>query len=154
MRVVLQRVSRAEVRIRGEAVAAIGPGLLLLAAVERDDVDADLEWCARKAASARVFTDADGKMNLAVSEVGGEILAVSQFTLAGNLRRGRRPSFEMAARPEKAEPAYQRFLASLSAQGVVVRSGVFGADMEVELVNDGPVTLIVDSSERHEPRSG
>jgi D-tyrosyl-tRNA(Tyr) deacylase len=154
MKVVLQRVSRAAVRVGGELVAAIGPGLLLLAAVERADSDDDLQWCARKAAGARVFSDADGKMNLAVTEVGGEILAVSQFTLAGNLRRGRRPSFEMAAPPDRAEPAYQRFLASLAAHGVVVRTGVFGANMAVELVNDGPVTLILDSAERHEARSG
>jgi len=154
MRVVLQRVSRATVRVGGGLIAAIGPGLLLLAAVEREDVDEDLQWCARKAASARVFTDADGKMNLAVAEIGGEILAVSQFTLAGNLRRGRRPSFEAAAPPEQAEPAFQRFLAALSAYGVPVRTGVFGADMEVELVNDGPVTLTLDSAQRHAGRSG
>lgn len=150
----LQRVSRAAVRVGGELIAAIGPGLLVLAAVEREDVDEDLQWCARKAASARVFTDADGKMNLAVAEIGGEILAVSQFTLAGDLRRGRRPSFEAAAPPEQAEPAFQRFLAALSAHGVPVRTGVFGADMEVELVNDGPVTLTLDSAQRHAGRSG
>jgi len=152
MKVVLQRVARAQVRAAGEQIAAIGRGLLLLAAIERDDREADLEWCARKVVSARVFADDAGRMNLSVSQVGGAILAVSQFTLVGDLRRGRRPSFVTAAPPEQAEAAYGRFLELLSGHGVPIRSGRFRADMEVDLVNDGPVTLIVDSAQRLEAR--
>jgi D-tyrosyl-tRNA(Tyr) deacylase len=152
MRIVLQRVARSEVRVDGRPVAAIGEGLLLLVAVERGDGEDDLRWCAEKASAARIFPDAQGRLNRSVGEVGGAALAVSQFTLAGSLRRGRRPSFESAAPPEVAEPLYRRFVDLLAASGVPVRSGVFGATMEVELVNDGPVTLILDSAERLRPR--
>lgn len=152
MKAVLQRVSRAEVRVAGRAVAAIRRGVLLLVAVERTDEEADLRWCADKSTGARIFPDEEGKMNRSLAEVGGEVLAVSQFTLVGSLRRGRRPSFDDAAPPEAAEPMYRRFLELLAANGLPVQSGVFQAEMEVDLVNDGPVTLLLDSSERLRPR--
>jgi D-tyrosyl-tRNA(Tyr) deacylase len=154
MKIVVQRVVRAEVRVDGEAVARIGPGLLLLVAVERGDDARDLTWCADKVAGLRIFSDADGKMNLAVAAVGGSILSVSQFTLAASLRRGRRPSFENAAPPEQARSLYAAFVERLRESGVPVQNGVFQAQMEVEGVNDGPVTILVDSAERRQPRNG
>ncbi|MGD8375791.1 MAG: D-aminoacyl-tRNA deacylase [Acidobacteriota bacterium] len=152
MKIVVQRVSRAAVRVDGQAVARIGPGLLLLVAVERGDDDDAVSWSARKVAGMRIFPDDDGKMNRSVQEVKGAVLAVSQFTLAGSLRRGRRPSFEGAAPPEEARALYDRFVEHLDREGLAVQSGVFRAHMEVEGVNDGPVTLIVDSAERLRPR--
>ena len=154
MKIVAQRVSRAEVRVDGRAVSSIGVGLVLLVAIERDDTQDDLAWCADKAVAMRVFADEGGKMNRSVAEAAGEILSVSQFTLAGSLRRGRRPSFEGAAPPEMAEPLYESFLGCLRDRGARVSSGVFGAMMEVHLVNDGPVTLLLDSAARSRPRSG
>ncbi len=148
MRVVIQRVSRAEVRVGGRCVGSIEGGLVLLVAVERGDAEEDLAWCADKIVGMRIFADGDRKMNRSVLQVGGEILAVSQFTLVGNLRRGRRPSFEGAAPPGPAETLYERFLERLKELGVKVSSGVFGAMMEVELINDGPVTFLLDSAER------
>jgi D-tyrosyl-tRNA(Tyr) deacylase len=146
MRVLVQRVSRAEVRIReasgGSRVAGtIGRGFVLLVGFTHTDTDASVEWMADKVLGLRLFTDADDKMNLGLGEVGGALLVISQFTLYGDASKGRRPSFIEAARPEMAIPLYERFLALLRAKGGVVESGEFGASMEVELVNDGPVTI-------------
>jgi D-aminoacyl-tRNA deacylase len=137
MRAVVQRVSRAAVRVDGETVAAIGPGLLVLLGVGHDDDEAVCDRLADKVRALRVFDDADGRMNEALGD--RELLVVSQFTLLGDARRGNRPSFVAAARPEHAEPLYERFRARLGAQG-----GAFGEHMDVDLVNDGPVTLVLD----------
>ena len=145
MRIVLQRVARAEVRVGREVVARIGRGLLLLVGVERGDEPAAAEAAARKIAGLRVFDDPGGKMNLDLAEVGGEALVVSQFTLAGSLARGRRPSFDGAAPPTEAEALVARLVARLEAADLRVQTGVFGARMEVDLVNDGPVTFVLDS---------
>ncbi len=141
MRVLLQRVSRAEVRVDGRAIGRVGRGFLLLVGVTHADGEAEAEWMAEKIAGLRLFTDADGKMNLALADVGGGVLAVSQFTLYGDAAKGRRPSFVDAARPEHARPLYERFVEMLRARGLAVETGEFGAMMEVDLVNDGPVTL-------------
>lgn len=144
MRVILQRVLRASVTIDGNVVGAIGPGFCLLVGFTHGDTAAQVDWMAEKIAGLRVFNDADGKMNLGLQEVGGAVLVVSQFTLYGDASRGRRPSFVDAARPELAVPLYQRFLGALRAMGVTVAAGEFGADMHVEIHNDGPVTLLLD----------
>ena len=142
MKVVAQRVSRAEVRVGGEIVGAIGRGLLLLVGIERGDGPEQVEHAAHRFATLRAFEDADGKMNLGIDEVGGAVLVVSQFTLAGLIRRGRRPDFFAAAPPEEAEPLVAALVDALRARGLEVATGVFRATMDVELVNDGPVTLI------------
>ena len=149
MRVVVQRVSEADVTIAGDVVGRIGRGLLVLVGVETGDAPADVDWLAEKLAGLRIFDDADGKMNLSVREVGGEALVVSQFTLHAGTRKGNRPSFIRAARPEEAVPLYEAFLERLEAAvGRPVRRGVFAADMQVRLVNDGPVTIVIDSRQR------
>jgi len=146
MRAVVQRVSRAEVRVEGRVTGAIGAGLaVLLGVAEGDDEDA-ARFVADKVAALRVFQDADGKMNRAVAEVGGGVLVVSQFTLLGDVRKGNRPSFSAAAAPEVADALYQRFCALLREKGLHVGTGVFRAHMDVELVNDGPVTILLDSA--------
>ena len=148
MRVVLQRVARAEVRVAGRVTGKIGAGFLVLAGFAPSDGDANLTWMADKVLGLRVFSDAAGKMNLALAEVGGALLVVSQFTLYGDVSKGRRPSFIDAAPPEVAIPLYERFVALLkergAGSGTVVATGEFGAMMEVELVNDGPVTLLLE----------
>lgn len=144
MRVVLQRVSRASVTIGGRVTGAIGRGFLLLAGFHVTDTSAEADWLAAKVAGLRLFADDDGKMNLGLADVDGAVLVVSQFTLYGDTERGRRPSFVEAARPEQAIPLYERFLAQLRAAGLRVEAGEFGADMQVELLNDGPVTLILE----------
>ena len=144
MKVLLQRVSRAAVRVGGETIGAIGPGLLAFVGVERGDVEDDADWYARRTCELRVFPDEAARMNRSVVEIGGGCLVVSQFTLAGSTRRGRRPSFDGAAEPERARALYERFAARLADAGVPVATGRFGAMMEVELVNDGPVTLLLD----------
>ena len=144
MRAVLQRVSRAKVSIAGETVGEIGPGLLVLLGVTHTDTPEQAQWLAEKIAGLRVFNDADGKMNRDVTEAGGSILVVSQFTLYGDCKKGRRPSFIDAAPPPVAIPLYEAFIDAVKALGVPVATGRFGADMQVELVNDGPVTVIVD----------
>ena len=144
MRAVLQRVSRAEVRIEGEAVGRIERGFCLLVGFTHGDTPAAVAWMAEKVAGLRLFPDGDGKMNLALADVGGGVLVISQFTLYGNAEKGRRPSFIEAARPEEAIPLYEQFLAALRGQALTVESGRFGAMMEVELVNDGPVTLVLE----------
>jgi D-tyrosyl-tRNA(Tyr) deacylase len=145
MRAVLQRVSRARVVVGDEVVGQIGRGLLVLLGVAHADSADDARWLADKVVGLRVFEDAAGKMNLSLPEVGGAVLVVSQFTLYGDCRKGRRPSFIDAAPPEIAIPVYEAFVNAIRAQGIATATGRFGAMMQVELVNDGPVTLIVDS---------
>ena len=148
MRVVLQRVARASVEVDGAPVSSIGAGLLLLVGAGRDDLEDEPRRLADKIATLRVFADDDGRMNLASTDVGGEILVVSQFTLYGDMRRGRRPSWTAAAEPEIAAERVEAFARALEARGLVVRRGVFGAHMHVELLNDGPVTLVLDGADR------
>jgi D-tyrosyl-tRNA(Tyr) deacylase len=144
MRVVLQRVLRAFVTIEGRVSGAIDRGFCLLVGFTDGDTESQVDWMTEKVAGLRLFTDADGKMNLGLDEVGGALLVISQFTLYGDASKGRRPSFIGAARPELAAPLYQYFLKTLRARGLTVASGEFGADMLVEIHNDGPVTLILD----------
>lgn len=145
MRAVVQRVSGASVTVDGKTVGAIGRGLLILLGVDAEDAEADADYLAEKIPDLRIFNDDAGKFNRSLREVQGEALAVSQFTLHGDCRRGRRPSFTAAARPELAVPLYQRFVEALRGRGVSVAEGVFGAHMAVQLVNDGPVTILLDS---------
>lgn len=144
MRVVLQRVSKAAVRIDGRLAGEIGPGFCLLVGFTHGDTSTQVDWMAEKVAGLRLFSDAQGKMNLGLEDVGGALLVISQFTLYGDSAKGRRPSFIDAARPETAIPLYQQFLGGLRQRGLTVAAGEFGADMQVEIHNDGPVTLILD----------
>jgi D-aminoacyl-tRNA deacylase len=146
VRVVLQRVSRAAVRVGGDTVSEIGPGFLLLVAVGAEDAPGEEERLAEKVANLRVFEDEDGKMNLALADVRGEVLVVPQFTLYGDVRRGRRPSWVAAAPPQVAAERVEGFARALEASGVPVSRGAFREHMEVELVNDGPVTLVLDAA--------
>jgi D-aminoacyl-tRNA deacylase len=145
MRSVVQRVMRASVKVGGETIGQIEKGLVVLLGVAQDDTAGDADYLADKIVGMRVFEDADEKMNLAVTEVGGAILAVSQFTLYGDMRRGKRPSFDEAVRPEQARKLYEYFVEKIRAAGVRCETGKFQAMMEVELVNDGPVTILIDS---------
>jgi len=146
MRAVVQRVSRASVSVDGNVVGKIGAGLLILLGVETGDTDADLAWLVSRLARVRIFDDGNGKMNLSVCDIDGNALVVSQFTLFGSMKKGSRPSFNRAAVPAVAIPLYEKFVAELSAAlGKNVATGRFGAMMEVSLVNDGPVTLVLDS---------
>ncbi|QMV43841.1 D-aminoacyl-tRNA deacylase [Cohnella cholangitidis] len=145
MKVVLQRVSEAKVTVEGETVGRIEAGLMLLVGVGQEDTEQDPVWMADKLAGLRIFEDDAGKMNLSVEDVKGSILSVSQFTLYGDCRKGKRPNFMGAARPELAESLYEQFNERLRARGLHVETGRFGAMMDVSLVNDGPVTLILDS---------
>ena len=147
MRIVLQRVSRASVTIEGRVAGAIGRGFCLLVGFTHTDTPTEVSWMADKVVGLRLFSDAEGKMNLGLSEVQGALLVISQFTLYGDASKGRRPSFIDAARPEQAVPLYEQFLAELRERGYTVGSGEFGADMQVELVNDGPVTLVLDRAQ-------
>jgi D-tyrosyl-tRNA(Tyr) deacylase len=144
MRAVVQRVSRASVSVDGGVVGAIGPGVVVLLGVTHDDTEQSAEWLARKIVGLRIFEDADGRMNAGVLDVGGEVLVVSQFTLYADARKGRRPSFTDAAPPEVAEPLVACFVDQLSMLGVPVEQGVFGAFMAVEILNDGPVTILLE----------
>lgn len=148
MRAVVQRVRKATVSVNGEVVGAIDRGLLVFLGVRKDDTEKDLEFMVRKIPRLRVFEDSDGKMNLSVLDIGGAILCVSQFTLYGDCRRGLRPSFDEAALPDMARHYYEAFISRLRDEGIPVASGVFGAFMAVELVNDGPVTILLESKER------
>lgn len=148
MRAVVQRVSRAEVRVAGEVSGRIGRGLVVLLGVGRDDSEAEAAWMLDKIAGLRIFADDAGKMNLGLEDIGGGLLVVSQFTLYGDTRKGRRPSFIDAAPPELASALYDRFVELARARGLNVGTGVFQAMMDVDLVNDGPVTLIVESPDR------
>ena len=145
MRAVIQRVTRASVSIEGETVGSIGRGYLVLLGVETGDTEGDMRYIADKTAALRIFEDENGKMNLSLSQVEGEILAISQFTLLGDARSQRRPGFTAAARPDTAIPLYEGAIASWREKGFHVETGRFGADMQVELVNDGPVTILLDS---------
>jgi D-tyrosyl-tRNA(Tyr) deacylase len=145
VRAVVQRVSRANVRVAGEVVGEIGVGLLVLLGVGADDRPDDAAYLAEKIVGLRIFPDDEGKMNRSLAEVGGGLLAVSQFTLYGDCRKGRRPSFIAAARPEQAMELYQTFVAEVRGRGIPVATGRFQEHMDVELINDGPVTLLVDS---------
>ena len=146
MRVVVQRAASASVTVGGSVVSSIGPGMLVLAGFEADDGEADLDWMAGKIVRLRLMADENGVMNRSVQEVGGDILAVSQFTLYASVKKGNRPSWSRAARGEVSGPLFARFVAKLSAElGKPVPTGVFGADMQVALINDGPVTLSIDS---------
>lgn len=146
MRVVLQRVSEADVTIDGEVTGAIENGLMILLGIEKGDAESDADWLANKLVQLRIFSDEDGKMNRSVLDIGGNMLIISQFTLSANYRKGNRPSFVQAARPEEAIPLYQYFLAEIEARmGRKPATGRFGADMKVRLINDGPVTIYMDS---------
>ncbi len=145
MRIVLQRVKNATVTVGDERISEIGTGLLLLVGIAQGDREAEADWLAGKVAGLRIFNDKDGKMNLSVRDVGGEILAVSQFTLLADTRKGKRPSFIDAAQPEEAESLFDHFCESLREAGVgSVKTGSFGAMMDVALVNDGPVTIVLE----------
>jgi D-aminoacyl-tRNA deacylase len=149
MRLVIQRVSEGSVTISGEVVATIGHGLVILVGIEHDDSAEDADWLASKTAQMRIFADEEGKMNRSVVEAGGEVIVVSQFTLHASTKKGNRPSFIRAARPEHAIPLYEHFMSALeSLLGKPVQRGVFAADMKVALVNDGPVTITMDSRAR------
>jgi D-tyrosyl-tRNA(Tyr) deacylase len=152
MKVLIQRVGRASVSIDGRTIGAIQRGLLVLIGVERGDTDHDVDYLADKTAQLRIFPDARDRMNRSVEESGGAVLVVSQFTLAASTRRGRRPSFDGAAPPEEAERLYRRFCQRLAERGLEVATGMFQAMMQVELVNDGPVTVLLDPPPRR-PRS-
>jgi len=143
----VQRVGRCSVSVEGREVSSIGRGLLILLGVHREDTDRDLDVLARKCIGLRIFPDDEGKMNRSVTDCGGEILVVSQFTLFGDVRRGLRPYFGEAALPEKANDYYERFMRMLSGSGITVKGGVFGAHMLVDLLNDGPVTVSIDTRE-------
>jgi D-tyrosyl-tRNA(Tyr) deacylase len=145
MRAVVERVSRAQVTVNGEIAGQIGLGLLVLLGVGRDDTEADAIYLAEKIAGLRVFEDDEGKMNRSVQDVGGSVLAVSQFTLYGDVRRGKRPSFDAAAPPEKARRLYEFFVEKIRAAGLRCETGRFQETMRVELVNEGPVTILLDS---------
>ncbi len=143
----MQRVSRASVRVEGDVVGSIASGLLVFLGVENGDTEADASWNAAKTAMLRIFPDDEGRMNRSLEDVRGSALVVSQFTLAASTRRGNRPSFESAAQPEIARPLYERFVQALRERGLVVATGSFRAMMEVELVNEGPVTILLDPRE-------
>lgn len=149
MRVVIQRVSRASVTIEGQCKSAIGSGMLILVGIEEADETEDIDWLCKKIANLRIFDDANGVMNKSVLETGGEVLVISQFTLHASTRKGNRPSYIKAARPERAIPLYEQFCRELSSSlGKEIGTGEFGADMKVELLNDGPVTICMDTKNK------
>lgn len=145
MRLVIQRVNHADVQVSGKEIASCGKGLLVLLGVTHDDSMEDVEYCASKTLGLRIFEDEDEKMNLSIQDIQGEILVVSQFTLYGDIRKGRRPSFVNSAKPDKANELYEEYVKYLQKENIPVSTGQFGADMKVELINDGPVTILVDS---------
>ncbi len=146
MRAVVQRVKSASVRVGSELVSEIGTGLLIFLGVAHDDTQAEIEYTANKIANLRIFEDVEGRMNRSLLEIGGEALVVSQFTLYGDCRKGRRPSFINAARPEQAKEIYEQFIGVLQEQQIRTQGGTFQAMMDVQLINDGPVTILLDSS--------
>jgi len=152
MKIVLQRVREARVDVEGRTAGRVGRGLCLLVGVEKGDGEADAEFLARKAVEMRIFPDAAGKMNLALGDIGGEVLAVSQFTLAGSVHKGRRPSFDGAEEPARAAELFRYFVGAVEALGVTVETGVFQALMDVHIHNDGPVTFILESRRGAAPR--
>ena len=145
MRLVIQRVNHAGVQVSGKEIASCGKGLLVLLGVTHDDSMEDVEYCASKTLGLRIFEDEDEKMNLSIQDIQGEILVVSQFTLYGDIRKGTRPSFVNSAKPDKANELYEEYVKYLQKENIPVSTGQFGADMKVELINDGPVTILVDS---------
>ncbi len=145
MRVVIQRVSEASVKVDNQIVGEIGKGLMLLIGVDESDENSDADWLVKKILDVRVFTDDEGKMNHSVKDINGEILCISQFTLISDYKKGNRPSYIKAARPEKAIPLFEYFKDEMKKSGLKTESGIFGADMKVSLINDGPVTLVFDS---------
>ena len=144
MKALVQRVKRASVEIEGKLYSKIGQGMLILLGVEKGDGQKEAEYLAKKVVNLRIFEDSESKMNLSVQDIKGELLAVSQFTLAGDTSRGNRPGFETAARPEEAKPLYEYFVECLKAYGINTQTGIFQADMQVELINDGPVTFMLE----------
>ncbi|BHH84887.1 D-aminoacyl-tRNA deacylase [Desulforhopalus sp. 52FAK] len=148
MRTVVQRVSRAQVSIDGIVTGAIAEGLVVLVGIQAEDSTKDLQWLAEKIVHLRIFEDDSGKMNNSLTDIGGEMLIISQFTLYGDCRKGRRPGFSTAAPPQIAEPLYQQFIHEVQEKGIKVVTGTFQADMQVELINDGPVTLLLDSEKK------
>jgi D-tyrosyl-tRNA(Tyr) deacylase len=154
MRALIQRVSEASVAIDGEVVGAIGPGLLVLLGVSRDDTDEDASYIVGKVLNLRIFSDDEGKFQSSATDVGAELLVVSQFTLYGETRKGRRPSFTLAAVPDEANRLFKRAVTLFKETGLKVETGTFQADMAVSLVNDGPVTLMLDTADRDRPRRG
>jgi len=145
MKIVVQRVSQASVKVSGEIVGEISQGLLLLVGIEENDEKEDAEWLSKKILDLRIFSDEEGKMNCSVKDINGEILCVSQFTLIADYKKGNRPSFIKAAKPEKAVPLFEYFKGLIKSSGLKTESGIFGADMKVSLLNDGPVTIVMDS---------
>ncbi|WP_312207532.1 D-aminoacyl-tRNA deacylase [Epilithonimonas hominis] len=145
MRVVIQRVSEASVKVDNQIVGEIGKGLMLLIGVDESDENTDADWLVKKIIDVRVFSDDEGKMNHSVKDINGEILCISQFTLISDYKKGNRPSYIKAARPEKAIPLFEYFKDEMKKSGLKTESGIFGADMKVSLINDGPVTLVFDS---------
>lgn len=148
MRTVVQRVSKAQVSIEGDVKGVIGKGLVILLGIRREDTTKELQWLVDKVVHLRIFEDESGKMNKSLTDIGGEMLIVSQFTLYGDCRKGRRPGFSTAAPPAIAEPLYQLFIEEVKAKGITVATGTFQAEMQVELINDGPVTLLLDSEKK------
>lgn len=145
MRVVIQRVSESSVKVEGKIVGEISNGYMLLIGIEEEDEKSDVDWLVQKILNLRVFGDAEGKLNLSIVDIEGEILCISQFTLIADYKKGNRPSFIKAAKPDKAIPLFDYFKEEISKSGLKVESGIFGADMKVSLVNDGPVTILMDS---------
>ena len=145
MRVLIQRVSWSRIEVDGREINSIGPGLLVLLGVADLDEENDAEYLAAKTASLRIFKDSEGKMNLSIGETGGEVLVISQFTLVADTKKGNRPGFGSGAPPDRAERLYERFVKELGDLGVIVKKGIFGADMAVSLLNDGPVTILLES---------
>ena len=145
MKIVIQRVSEASVKVNNKTTGEISKGLLLLVGVEEEDSQEDADWLAKKIIDLRIFSDEEGKMNLSVKDINGEILCVSQFTLLADYKKGNRPSFIKAAKPEKAVPLFEYFKGLIKKSGLKTESGIFGADMKVSLLNDGPVTIVMDS---------
>jgi D-tyrosyl-tRNA(Tyr) deacylase len=149
MKVVIQRVSKASVTIDGDILASIGSGLLILVGIIEEDTQEDIKWLTNKITNLRIFNDADGVMNLSIKDINGNVIAVSQFTLHASIKKGNRPSYIKAAKPEVAIPIYQSFVNQLEVDlGKRIQTGIFGADMKVDLLNDGPVTIIIDSKNR------
>lgn len=145
MKIVIQRVSEASVKVDGKIVGEIGKGLMLLTGIDENDEKADADWLVQKVLNLRIFGDEDDKLNLSVQDISGEILCISQFTLIADYKKGNRPSFIKAAKPDKAIPLFDYFKAELAKSGLKTESGIFGADMKVSLINDGPVTIVMDS---------
>ena len=148
MRIVLQRVKYGKLSVKDQLISEISRGLLILLGIGEDDADSDIDWLVKKVVNLRIFDDKEGKLNKSILDIEGEILLVSQFTLFADCRKGRRPSFDKALKPEKAEELFNRFYKTLAAEGIKVEKGIFGAEIEIELINYGPVTISLDSKDR------